>query len=110
MSISFEVIWTEAAQNDLNSIIEFIAADNVTAAYNVFNAIKTRCNELNKFPKRGRIIPELNKFNIKNYRELVISPWRVMYRIERHNVIILAVIDGRRNIEDILLNRILRQE
>ncbi len=76
----------------------------------IFTTIKTKCNELNKFPKTGRIIPELNKFNIKIYRELVISPWRVMYRIEKHNVIIPAVIDGRRNIVDILLNRILTQE
>jgi len=38
----------------------------------------------------------------------VIRPWRVIYRIEAERVYVVAVIDGRRNVEDILLARLLR--
>jgi addiction module RelE/StbE family toxin len=107
VSVQYEVIWTGSAQNDLNSIIEYIADDNVSIAQKTFNNIRSQCLDLEKFPKRGRIVPELNKFNIKNYREIIISPWRIVYRIDDLTVIILAVFDGRRNMEDILLNRIL---
>jgi hypothetical protein len=39
------------------------------------------------------------------YRELIELPWRIIYKIEEDKVFVLAVIDGRRNMEDILLDR-----
>jgi toxin ParE1/3/4 len=42
------------------------------------------------------------------YHEIIISLWRLMYKIENNFVCVMAVIDGRRNIEDILLQRQLR--
>jgi len=60
---------------------------------------------LNQFPDRGRIVPELKAYGILSYRELIISPWRVVYRTSEQKVYVLAVIDSRRNIEDILIER-----
>jgi hypothetical protein len=40
---------------------------------------------------------------------LVIVLRRLFYRIDRGQVYVLAVIDGRRNLEDILLRRLLRE-
>ena len=53
-------------------------------------------------------MPELAAFGIRIYRELVVAPWRVVYRIGGKTVSILAVVDGRRNIEDVLLDRFVR--
>lgn len=44
---------------------------------------------------------------ISQYREVVISPWRVIYRVEAARVLVVSVIDSRRNVEDILLGRFL---
>ena len=44
---------------------------------------------------------------ISLYREIVIIPWRVIYKIERDRVYIVSVIDSRRNVEDVLLARLL---
>jgi len=60
---------------------------------------------LNQFHDRGRIVPELKTYGILSYRELIISPWRVVYRTSEQKVYVLAVIDSRRNIEDILIER-----
>ncbi|HPJ41757.1 MAG TPA: type II toxin-antitoxin system RelE/ParE family toxin [Spirochaetota bacterium] len=45
---------------------------------------------------------------MSNYRELIVVPWRIIYRIEEQKVYILAVIDSRRNFEDIILKRIMK--
>ena len=63
---------------------------------------------LKNYPEQGRIVPELADQNIMKYRELIISPRRLMYKVEEDLIYIMAVIDGRRNIEDILLKRQLR--
>jgi len=41
------------------------------------------------------------------YRELVIPPWRLIYRIDERKIYVLSVIDSRQNVEDILLNRLI---
>jgi toxin ParE1/3/4 len=56
-------------------------------------------------PERGRIVPELREQGIILYREIILAPWRVIYRIVGQTVYVLAVLDARRNLEDILLDR-----
>jgi len=53
-------------------------------------------------------VPELAAVGVHTYRELVVSPWRLVYRISAKTVYVLAVLDGRRNIEDVLLDRLVR--
>ena len=59
-------------------------------------------------PKRGRIVPELAAVGVHGCRELLPSPWRIIYRISEDMVYVLAVVDGRRNLGDLLLERFLR--
>jgi len=101
----FEVEWAQPASKDLENIIDYISQDNVDTAITIFEKIKSKCNTLNQFPDRGRIVPELKAYGILSYRELIISPWRVVYRTSEQKVYVLAVIDSRRNIEDILIER-----
>jgi hypothetical protein len=54
------------------------------------------------------VVPELDELGIRNWRELVVSPWRVIYRIEGRMVFVASVLDGRRDVEDILMQRLLR--
>lgn len=56
-------------------------------------------------PLQGRIVPELRYYGVLTYRELIRPPWRIIYKTEENKVWVLAVIDGRRNVEDILLDR-----
>jgi len=103
--IEYEVIWSYIAESDLNKIIEYIAEDSTNNALTVFYKIKDKCLGLYTFPNRGRIVPELQKYGILLYRELIIEAWRVIYRISDNYVYLLSVIDTRQNVEDILLNR-----
>ncbi len=103
----FGVEWSRPASKDLENIIEYISQDNIDTAISIFKKIKSKCKTLNQFPERGRVVPELKAYGIFSCRELVISPWRIIYRISDQKVFVLAVIDSRRNIEDILIERFL---
>jgi toxin ParE1/3/4 len=101
---TYQVFWTRTAQQDLRKIIAYIAADSENQARKIYLAIKQKAVNLQQMPLQG---PELSYYGILTYRELISQPWRIIYRIEDNKVWVLAVIDSRRNVEDILLDRFL---
>jgi plasmid stabilization system protein ParE len=101
------VFWAAAAESDLKEIIEFISVESPGNALKILNKIKEKASSLYTLPERGRLVPELQDQGISQYRELVIPPWRLIYRIAEHEVYVLSVIDSRRNVEDILLKRLI---
>ena len=105
MTKKYEVIWAGTAENDLLKIIEYISQNSSNNALRILRKIKKKVNDLYRSPKRCRIVPELYDHGITQYREMIIKPWRVMYRISNGKVYVLSVLDSRQNIEDILLKR-----
>jgi len=103
-----KVVWTETAVKDLDDIINYTSLDSINNAIEQYEKIKKATEDLIEFHKSGRIIPELYEQNIIKYREIIISPWRIMYKEDRNIVYVMAIIDGRRNIEDILMRRNIR--
>ncbi|MEA3359792.1 MAG: type II toxin-antitoxin system RelE/ParE family toxin [Thermodesulfobacteriota bacterium] len=105
MNPKHKVIWTNVAENDLKEIIGFISIDSPQNALKILKSIKQKASNLHTLPGRGRIVPELQGQGVSQYRELIIPPWRIVYRIDERKVYVLSVIDSRRNVEDILLER-----
>jgi plasmid stabilization system protein ParE len=106
----YDVTWPETSEKDLIGIVEYIAADSPSRAFEIFNDIKQKTSRLYAFPGRGRIVPELKDQGIVLYRELVVPPWRIIYRISKRTVYVLSVLDSRQNVEDILLKRLIRSK
>lgn len=109
MAKQHNVLWTLAAKQDLESIIDFIARDNPNAARSILQNLRKRAATLTNFPQRGRIVSELADLGLRLYRELLVTPWRIVYRISNTTVYVMMVIDGRRNAEDLLLERLVRR-
>jgi plasmid stabilization system protein ParE len=107
MSQKYDIIWAGVAENDLKEIIEYIATDNPTNALITLKKIKQKASSLYTLPERGRIVPELKDQGILLYRELIVPPWRIIYRISEMKVYVLSVLDARQNVEDILLGRLI---
>ena len=105
MKVKYNVLWTKIAEDDLKKIIEYIALDNITIAKDIFLKIQEKTNTLECFPQKGRIIPELHDQGLTMFRELIVTPWRIIYRIADENIYVLSVLDSRQNVEDILLRR-----
>ncbi|MBM4310347.1 MAG: type II toxin-antitoxin system RelE/ParE family toxin [Deltaproteobacteria bacterium] len=106
MSKRYHVRWAAAARVDLQRILSFIAADSPGNALNILKKIRRKTTALYTMPDRGRIVPELKDQGIHLYREIMVNPWRILYRITDTTVFVVSVIDSRRNVEDILLDRL----
>ena len=101
-----KVRWTETAQGDLDLVVDFIAEDSVENALAVLDRLEKRADALCLAAERGRVVPELKSLDVLQYRELIERPWRIIYRLEPDQVVILAVLDGRRDLRSLLLERL----
>ena len=110
MSKKYDIVWASVAEDDLRHIIEYIATDSPANALKVLKEIKRKASSLHTIPERGRIVPELQDQGILAYRELIVPPWRIVYRISEVKVYVLSVLDARQNVEDILLKRLIGHE
>ena len=106
MSSHYKVIWAGIAESDLSNIISYIAKKSPTNALNILNTTKEKASNLKQFPERDRIVPEFQDQGINLYREFIVSPWRIVYRISGKKVYVLTVFDSRQNAEDVLLKKL----
>jgi toxin ParE1/3/4 len=87
-----KVEWHPLARTDFIDLIEYIAADNPSAAYRVHDNLREQVQLLTRFPKMGRL------GRIPGTRELVLKglPYIVVYRISENLMTILRVLHGAR--------------
>ncbi|MBA7523377.1 hypothetical protein ES705_15504 [subsurface metagenome] len=88
-----EIEWSPSAENDLNEIIDYIAQDSLEYALSFYEQVREKVENLTKFPKMGRIVPELDDPNI---RELILRNYRLIYRILGEKVQIVRLFHGSR--------------
>jgi toxin ParE1/3/4 len=108
MGTKHKVVFSRFADDDINEIIDYYLIHDAGYAKKLLDAFEKKALGLYEYPKRGRIVPELEKQNILDYRELIEGNYRMIYSIEDKNVMIHAIIDARRNIEDILMTKLLK--
>lgn len=92
-----EIIWTETALNDINSIAEYISLDSVFYAKQFVQKIFLAAKKLEKFPQIGRSVPELATFG---YHEILFKRYRIIYRIQSEIVYIVSVHHSSRLLEN----------
>jgi plasmid stabilization system protein ParE len=94
---------------DIQEIVDYISEDNPSVALAILQKLEKKINTLKEFPERGRVVPELLDQNITEYHELIESPWRIIYKVVDSSVFLLTVIDSRRNVQDILLRKLMNR-
>jgi toxin ParE1/3/4 len=108
-SAGFEVLLTEGAEQDLESIHDYISEfDSVANANRVLDKLMDAMKSLSRFPERGSYPKELVGLGIKEYRQTFFKPYRVIYRVTGSQVIIYVIADGRRDMQTVLARRLLR--
>ena len=83
-----KLVWTEIAIEDLKSIHEYISKDSKLYADRFVEKIINRVDQLENFPKSGRIVPEFNSVDI---RELIEGNYRIIYKMSTSQVSIIRV-------------------
>jgi plasmid stabilization system protein ParE len=83
------------------------AGENI--ARNIFNKINNEIELLAMEEIKTKASPELKDIGVNDIYQLSISPWIVYYKIDEENkeIKILLVLDGRRNIERILISKVI---
>lgn len=82
------VTWSPQADAQVDVAVAHIAADNPAAALEWLNRLLDRVRSLARFPDSGHVVPEIQREDV---REILVSPYRVMYRRSADHVEIAAV-------------------
>jgi addiction module RelE/StbE family toxin len=90
------VVWSPEAVEDLEEIAEYICRDSKFYASAVVTKIVNASQALATFPKSGRVVPEQGDENV---RERFIYSYRLIYRIEKEKILVVAVVHGKRLLE-----------
>ena len=98
------VKWTPEAERDVLTIVEWF--DDPINALKVLDQLEGKANSLSRLPERGRVVPELRDIGILQFLEILHKPWRMVYAIRGRAVWIMAVLDGRRDLRDLLYGRL----
>ena len=91
--MAHRIVWSRRAVQDLDSLTTYIAADSPAYAGVVLKNIVNQTRILARFPRAGRKVPE---FDDENVRELVVYSYRIIYRLQDDEALIVAVIHGKR--------------
>ena len=106
--IRYEVLLTAGAERDLESIYDYIAAfDTPANADYVLDRLMKVVASLARFPERGNYPKELLALGIREYRQALFKPYRVIYRVMAKRVYIYLIADGRRDMQTLLARRLL---
>lgn len=102
------VVWTDVALRDIENIVNYLVSEASGRAEPIVERIIARGESLVTSPERGRTPSELRAINDRTWREVQEPPWRLLYRIAGKIVEIHGVLDSRRSLDDILMERILQ--
>jgi toxin ParE1/3/4 len=108
MTAPYSLKWSANAEADVLGIVTYIKNHSgpMTASA-VYERIKRRAEPLVDFPESGRVVPQLITIGIEDVRQITEKPWIIYYKIIDNEIWVLSVIDGRRNLEEIIFAKII---
>ena len=91
--MAHRIAWSRRAFQDIEAIADYIAQDSPAYAGAIVRNIISQTRMLARFPRAGRVVPELDDENI---REVFAYSYRIIYRLVEDQVVVTAVIHGKR--------------
>ncbi|MDR0315291.1 MAG: type II toxin-antitoxin system RelE/ParE family toxin [Treponema sp.] len=106
--MKYEIIWSKDAGDELAEIISYIKYNTgKITAEKIYLKIMNEIKRASENAAGRRIAPLLKKIGINYIHQLNINPWIIYYKTEKNKMEIISIIDGRRNLEEILYKKIL---
>ncbi|MCU7940647.1 MAG: type II toxin-antitoxin system RelE/ParE family toxin [gamma proteobacterium symbiont of Bathyaustriella thionipta] len=96
-----QINWSEPALSDLNEIAEYIALDKENAAKKLVQHVFSATDRLKQFPKSGRKPSEIET---TEYREIIVGPCRIFYRVKQNEIYILYVMRSERKLRKFIID------
>lgn len=106
--MSYKVSLTNAALRDLEEIDDYLTAtDSPQTAKRILGKMEEGILGLRDMPERGSYPRELLQLGIREFREIVLKPYRIVYRVRGKRIYIYLIADGRRDMRTLLSQRLL---
>ena len=107
--MSYSVYFIDYAEEDLFEIYRYLKESGYPlTAGKLFSQVEKACFDLSEMPMQGYIPPELERIGVFNYWEIHVKVYRIIYQVVGSDVFIHCILDERRDIQEILQQRILR--
>lgn len=107
--MKYQVHLIAEAGEDLIGIHHFVALnDSPERADKLLANLEETCMSLDELPNRGHVPPELERIAIDDYLEIHYKPYRIIYQVISKRVFVHCVLDGRRHLDELLQERLLR--
>ena len=90
-----KVHWTDTARDHLHAIHAYIARNSPRYADRIVDRLTRRSQQIAEFPLSGRVVPE---FEVRQIRQVLEGPFRIIYYIKPDRIDVLAVIHGAQQI------------
>lgn len=108
--MKYKVNLTFSAEEDLFEIYQYeFFNDSVENAEKLYSTLREKCIALQVYPNRGHIPSELSFLGIDDFLEITYKPYRIIYQIIKKVVFIHCILDGRRDMQKILQERLMRE-
>jgi toxin ParE1/3/4 len=106
--VKYPVRIASAAWRDLEDICIWIAEhDTPEKAAHVLDRLSEVAESIARMASRGSRPDELPAGTEGEFRQVFFKPYRVIYEVTETEVIIYLIADGRRNLQSLLLRRLL---
>lgn len=107
--MKYSVYIIEDAERDILEIYEYAAENNTQEqAGNLLDQIEKTIFSLEAFPMHGHTPPELERIGIYEFKEIHYNQYRIIYEMRKNDIFVYCVLDGRRELQELLQKRILR--
>ena len=101
-----KIIWAPIAVRDFNNLWEYIIEnDSLNNAIHIQNKLVEKIENLELYPGKNRVPPELKELGLMSIRELIIAPYSIFCRFDKNTIDIIGVLDRRRDLEEIIFER-----
>lgn len=104
----YDVQITEGALGDLDAY-SFIASQRGEDPGGEWMAGFDRViNSLERFPERGAVPVPLADLGITAFRQLIMSPYKIIYEVSGRQVTVVLIVHTKRDFQSLLQERLLR--
>jgi len=107
--MKYKLLIDPLAKQDILEIYYYVLAnDSIGKARKLLDNLEKTYLELEILPSRGHVPDELRNIGIKRFLEIHFKPSRIIYEIIVDIVYVHCILDGRRNMQELLANQLFR--
>ncbi|KOX98724.1 type II toxin-antitoxin system RelE/ParE family toxin [Pseudomonas nunensis] len=107
--MSFKVVILQSAETDLKELRTYLTKHFSTQIWQgTYASLKAAIRHLGTLPYAGSIPDEIEKLNLRHYRQILSGMNRVIYEVREKTVYVHIIADTRKDLPTLLMKRLLQ--